>query len=111
MVRVGSISEGKVEVEGKIYFSDLELYWDGRIKLIEKFYVVTPSDVLRLAKAGAEIIVIISVFGNVKIEESAMEIAKSKGIDVFIEDAKKGAKLFNAFVADNKRVVALIHTL
>ena len=109
MVRIERIEDGKIVVDGKEYFSDAILWWNGRIEQVEKFNMIDHNHMLMVMEKGCRIIVIVYVHEEVMVTDAAKEIAREKGIELFVEPADKGRDVFNAFIADRKQVVAFVH--
>jgi len=111
MVRITAVRFGEVEIDGKTYFSDMIVWWNGKVEFHEKSHVFGMSDFLRLAEKKPEIIVIgTGTEGICKIDEEVEQAAEDKGIEIFSEISPKAAKMFNGFVADKKKAVAVIHS-
>ena len=51
-----------------------------------------------------------SLLGVCEVPDEVKEAAELKGIDIYIEKTPKAAKLFNVFVGQKKRVVAVLHS-
>jgi len=111
MVKITAVRFGEVEIDGKVYFSDMIVWWDGRIEYREKSHVIGMSDFLKLAEKKPDIIVVgRGMNGDVKIEEEVEQAAEDKKIEIYHELSPKAAKMFNGFVADKKKAVAVIHS-
>ena len=111
MVRVDSVRFGEITIDGKIYYSDINVWWDGKVEYKEKTHEFTMSDFVRLAEKNPEIIVIgTGINGICKVLEEVEMAAEDKGIEIFKELSPKAAEMFNAFVADKRKAVAVIHS-
>lgn len=111
MVKINSVTFGEVEIDKKTYFSDMIVWWNGKIEYREKSHNFTMSDFLKLAEHGPEIIVIGTGMNDMcRVLEEVEQAADDKGIEIFREASPKAAEMFNGFVADKKKVVAVIHS-
>ncbi len=111
MVKINSVTFGEIEINKKTYFSDMVVWWDGKLEYREKSHNFTISDFLELAEKKPEIIVVgTGINGIVRILAEAEQAAEEKGIEIFKELSPKAAEMFNGFVADKKKAVALIHS-
>ncbi len=111
MIKINSVKFGEVEISGKTYFSDMIVWWDGKIEFREKSHIIGISEFLKLAERKPEIIIIGTGMNNIcKVLEEVDQAAEDKGIEIYKELSPKAAKMFNGFIADKKRVVAVIHS-
>jgi len=111
MVEIKDVRFGEIDVDGRTYYSDVAIFWDGKVEMVEKKHVFDINDLMYLLSKGANIIVIgTGIEGLCKIEQEAFDMAEGKGIDIYIEKSKKAAKLFNLFAKSGEKVAAIIHT-
>ncbi len=114
MVKIDSFDYGEIIVDGKSYYSDVIIWWDGSVEHVAKKHTVTPDELVKMLSGrgrDAEIIVIgRGETGTLRIAEEVEEIAERKRIKVYIHTTPKAVELFNAFAATGKKVVALLHT-
>ena len=69
------------------------------------------SDFLKLLEKKPEMIVIgTGINGVCKVMEEVEQAADDKGVKIFKDISPKAAEMFNGFVADRKRVVAVLHS-
>jgi hypothetical protein len=111
MVEIESVGFGEVKVDGRSYFSDVVVWWDGRVDYRPKSVAITFDDYTRLLARAPEIIVV----GGGKsaasrIDESIVPDCENRDIELFTETSKKAAAIFNAFAAQGRRAVAVIRT-
>jgi len=111
MVKITNVKFGEIEVDKKIYYSDMIIWWDGKVEFREKSHVFDISDFVKLLERDPEIIVIGTGMDieACDVPEEVEEKAEDKGIRIYKELSPKAAEMFNGFVADKKRVVAVIH--
>lgn len=111
MVRIDSTSSGEIVIDGKTYYSDMIVWWDGKKEFKIKFHQFTLDDFLSLSKRKPGFIVIGTGQGeSVEISEKAEEMAEIKKIMIYVEKSPKAIEIFNGFIADGKKAVAVIHT-
>lgn len=111
MVKINSVKFGEVEINGKTYFSDMIVWWDGKIEYRTKSHEFGMSDFLKLAEKKPEIIVIGTGMNNIcRVLDEVKQAAEDKGIEIYQEFSPKAAKMFNGFMADKKKAVAVIHS-
>ena len=111
MVKINSVKFGEIEIDKKVYYSDMIVWWDGKIEYREKSHELGMSEFLKLLERKPEIMIIgTGIEGICKILEEVEQTAKDKGVEIFKEVSPKAAEMFNAFVADKKRVVAVLHS-
>ncbi len=111
MVRIDSTSHGEVTIDGKTYYSDMTIFWDGRLIYRRKSNTFGIEEFLKIMEAGAEDVVIgIGQVGVLSVTREVFQVAGDKGITVFAEPTPKAVKIFNGLVADGKKAVAVIHT-
>ena len=69
------------------------------------------DEFLSLLKRKPEIIVIgTGIEGICRVTEEVEQVANDKGVEIFKEVSPKAAEMFNGFVADKKRAVAVLHS-
>jgi len=111
MVVIDWTKFGEISVDGKIYYSDMIVWWDGKVDYREKSHIVDANEYARIAARDPEIIVIgRGQHGSLKLLPEVGELADEKGIRIYIENSPKAVEMFNAFVKSGKRAAALIHT-
>jgi hypothetical protein len=111
MVKINSTKFGEITINGKIYYSDMIVWWDGKKEYREKSHVFDIEEFQRLAERKPEIIVIGAGHSSaVKVPPEVEDTAEMRKISIYVENSPKAIELFNAFVAEKKKVVAVIHT-
>jgi hypothetical protein len=110
MVKITSVRFGEVEVDGKIYYSDMIVWWDGSVEYKTKSHQVGMSEFLKLCERKPEVIVIgTGMNGMSAVLDEVKQAAEDKNIEIYQELSPKAAKIFNGFLADKKKAVAVIH--
>lgn len=111
MVKVDAAKWGEVKIDGKSYFSDMYVYWDGRTEARKKGHLFDIDEFVKLLQKDPGIIVIGTGHnGVVKVPDEVLQMAENKKIELFMEKTPQAAEVFNAFVKEGKRVIAVIHT-
>ena len=111
MVSIEFVKFGEVMVDGKVYYSDMIVWWDGEKEFVPKTHMLDIRTFSRLLRKNPDMVVIGSGYaGMVRISDDARERARDKGIKLFEETSAKAADIFNGMVATGKKVVAFIHT-
>jgi hypothetical protein len=111
MVNVKADVFGEVEIDGKTYFSDMIIWWDGRIDYREKSHTVTLKEVASLLDRKPDSLVIgTGMSGVVKVDPKVKELAEQKGIKVYVEESPKAAEIFSSFSKSGKKAIAIIHS-
>ncbi|NIO20419.1 MAG: hypothetical protein GTN76_06670 [Candidatus Aenigmarchaeota archaeon] len=111
MVEINSVKFGEITIDKKVYYSDMIVWWDGKIEYREKSHEFKMGEFLRLLEKKPEIIVVgTGMSGVCKVLEEVEQTAKDKGVEIFKDLSPKAAQMFNGFVADERRVVAVLHS-
>jgi len=111
MVRIDYVKFGEISVDGKIYYSDVIVYWDGRVEYRKKSHKFDINEFLKIFERKPEIIVVgTGIDGALGVPEETNIAAEDRGVKIFKEVSHKAVDMFNAFISDGKRAVAIIHT-
>ncbi len=111
MVNIQFVKFGEVMVDGKVYYSDMMVWWDGEKEMVPKSHVLGMKAFSMLLRKNPDIVVVgTGQQGCVKISDDVRDMARKGGIKIFEDTSAKAADLFNGFVATKKNVVAFIHT-
>ena len=111
MVKVDAGKWGEVKIDGKSYFSDMYVYWDGRTEARKKGHLFDMDEFVKLLQKDPGIIVIgMGHNGIVKVPDEVLQMAENKKIELFMEKTPQAAEVFNAFVKEGKRVIAVLHS-
>jgi len=111
MVKITAVRFDEVDIDGKTYFSDMIVWWDGKIEFRTKSHEFGINEFLKLAEKKPELIVLgTGMEGHVRIPEEVAQAAEDKKIEIYHDLSPKAAKMFNGFLADKKKAVALIHS-
>jgi hypothetical protein len=110
-IRINSVKFGEVEINKKIYYSDMVVWWDGKVEFVSKRHIINASAVSRLLKRKPYAIIIGTGHkgGAIRVTEGAVETAKKNRVKLFIDSSPDAMDIFNGLVADNKKAVAVMH--
>ena len=108
---INSMKFGEIRINGKIYYSDMAVWWDGRLDFITKRHILGSGHITKLLKRKPEAIVIGTghKVGSVVVTVEARKKAKDNKVKLFIDESPDAIAIFNGLIADGKRAVALIH--
>lgn len=111
MIKIDFTKFGEVSINGKIYYSDMLVCWDGKIEFRVKKHIFDMDDFIALLKMKPEVIVIgTGQTGIVKISDEVRQTAEDKKIKLYVDPSPKAVDMFNGLVAQGKKAIALIHT-
>jgi len=102
---------GELKIDGRIYYSDMMVWWDGEREFVEKGHLIDMKLFTRLIRKKPEMVVIGGgQQGRVKIPDDVRSLAGSSKIKLFWEPSDKAVDIFNAMARTGKKVAALVHT-
>jgi len=108
---INSTSFGEVEINKKIYYSDMVVWWDNKLDFLPKKHVIGAGDIEKLLTRKPYAIVIgVGQVGGVRITEKAKKLAKDNNVKLFIDESEDAIDIFNGLVDSGKRAVAIIHS-
>jgi len=111
MALIDSVKFGEVRIDGKDYFSDVAVWWDGKVELIIKSHQFGMSELLNLLKRGSEAVVVgTGMEGCVEVMEEVGEEMENRGLLLFVENSRNAIEIFNGLVSQGKKAAALIHS-
>lgn len=110
MVKIDSMKFGEITIDGKVYYSDMTVWWDGRTEYREKSHSLDTEEFSKIAARKPEIVVVgTGTDGVLKISDATKSLAEEMGIELFSDLSPKAIEMFNAFQKEGKKVVAIIH--
>jgi hypothetical protein len=111
MVNIDGVKFGELIVDGKIYYSDMIVWWDGDIEFRKKSHVFAMPEFKKVLRRKPNAIVIgTGIVGIVKVPDDVRKITKGKKIKLFIDVSSNAIDIFNGLVKTSKKAVAIIHT-
>jgi hypothetical protein len=109
-VKIDGTKFGEITINGKPYDSDMTVYWDGRVVFRSKEHVIELGEFLKIMKSSPEVVVFgTGQEGVIRITPEVIQLAEERKVTVYSEKTPKAAEMFNAFVADGKKVVGVFH--
>jgi hypothetical protein len=107
--KIEKIEFGEIIVNGKNYGSkDLILYWYGDIETRAKSHVFTKDEIETILEKEPEIIIIGTGFYDcVKVDNDAIELAKSKNVEIRVMNTVKACEEYSKL---SNKVVLVVHT-
>ena len=107
---IDGTSFGEIVINGRTYFSDMTVYWDGRLAVRGKEHVLEMGEFMKVLKSGPDIVVLgAGQTGVVNIAREVVEWAKNKGMHIYRESTPKAVEMFNAFAGSGRKVVGIFH--
>ncbi len=101
---------GEISINGKTYFSDMTVFWDGRLAFRSKDHVLEMGEFMKVLKAGPSMVVVgAGQEGVLKVASEVAEWAKEKGVTIYAENTPKAVEMFNAFAGSGRKVVGIFH--
>lgn len=111
MVMIDSTSFGEISVDGKTYYSDMVVWWDGKVDYRQKSHEIGIEEMASLLRRRPDTIVIgTGQQGVVRLLPKAEELATQANVEIFQETSPKAVTIFNGLIAQKRKAVAVIHT-
>ncbi|MFH1978166.1 MAG: MTH938/NDUFAF3 family protein [Candidatus Aenigmatarchaeota archaeon] len=111
MVNIDAVEFGEVKINGKIYYSDMIIWWDGERDFRLKSNIIDINDLAVLLQKKPEAVIIgTGIIGSLKILPEVEMSLEMKKISLFVDKSPNAADIFNGFMSQGKKAVALIHT-
>ena len=86
MVQIKSVEFGEIVVNTKKHFSDVIVWWDGKVEYIGKTHIFTVDDMVGILKKKPKFLVVgTGMNGCLKIDPRAVELARQKGVEIYHE--------------------------
>ena len=110
MALIDSVKFGEIRIDGKDYYSDVLVWWDGKVELVVKTHQFGMSELINLLKKEPEVIVLgTGMEGCVEVLEEVQMEAEDRKLMLFVENTAKALEIFNAFVNEGKKAAAFMH--
>jgi hypothetical protein len=114
--RIGHLSWGRLEVEGRGAFKDAKLYpggareWDWRETGTRHVPGIQPADVAELLEHGAAVVVLAQgVLERLQVCPETLDLLRQKGIPAHVLPTEDAVRLYNELAAKQK-VGGLFHS-
>lgn len=110
MFKIDSVKFGEIRIEGKDYYSDMFVFWDGKVEFREKGHQITLNDIRFLVKRKPYAIVIgKGMQGAVSVLPEVRQALEDKKIKLFSDLTPNAVEIFNGLIAQGKKVVGIFH--
>jgi hypothetical protein len=111
VMKIDSTRFGEVVIDGRTYFSDVTLYWDGTIEHREKDIIIDMDELSHILEKKIDIIVIgTGQEGTLGLMDNVRQLLADRKIRIFELKSPDAIEIFNSFASQGKRVAAIIHT-
>ena len=103
-------SFGSITVNGKTFPHDIWLFANGEIKRRDRNHRFTLDEFFELLEGDPETVIVgTGQAGCVEVEESVLEEAKKRGIELVNLETPRAISAYNEAVKSGKRVAAAFH--
>jgi hypothetical protein len=112
MVLINSTEFGSITIDGKIYYTDVIVSWDGEIKEARTFarHFFDSNEFEQLMRKNPEVIVIgTGDSGYLKVSDEARKLCKQRNVEIIDIVSKKAIEKVNENLKRGKRVIGFIH--
>ena len=111
LIKIDAVKFGELKVNGKVYYSDMIVWWDGRMEFRQKSHIFEIKELNRILRRKPKAMVIGTGFtGIVVVSGDVHKKLKGKRIKLFVDTSENAIDIFNGLVRSGKKVVAIIHT-
>ncbi|MBL7160741.1 MAG: hypothetical protein ISS93_02725 [Candidatus Aenigmarchaeota archaeon] len=110
MPKIISVKYGEISVDGKDYYSDLVVPWEGKPSLLMKTHTLDVVLLKRLLKKQPEAFVVgIGLEGTVKILAEFRKLLEKQKVKLYVDRTENAIDIFNALQQQGKRVIGILH--
>ena len=109
---IDSTEFGSVTIDGKTYYSDVLVYWNGKVEEIKlkTRHLFDEPEFEKVKREKPEILIVGTGQGGLaEVSERVRGMCKELGIELKEAPSKEAIKLFNTALEKGKRVIAFIH--
>lgn len=111
MVEINSTEFGEITIDGRTYYSDVIVWWNGEVEMVVKKHSIDMDDLAKFMEKKPEAIIIgIGQTNGVRVMPEVKQVLEDKDIELYVEPSSKAIEIFNSFVQSKKKAVAKIHT-
>ena len=111
MVKIDTTKFGEISIDGKIYYSDMTVFWDGTIEYRNKDHVINLNEFMKLLEKKVDILIVGTGHeGTVDVSEKVRDLARDRKVKVIELKSPLAIEIFNNYASQGKKVVAVIHT-
>jgi hypothetical protein len=110
MVQIESVSFGEIRVDGKDYYSDVVVWWDGKVDIVRKTHQFGMSELLNLLRKKPQAVVVgTGLEGSVEVLKEVEQEMEDRGLPLFVEKTLNAFEVFNGLASEGKKAVAFVH--
>lgn len=110
MVKIDSMKFGEITIDGKVYYSDVAIWWDGKVAMASKSHEFDIQRVSSLIGKKPEIIVVgTGMQGAVRILPEATQFCEDEKLKIYSDPTPKAIDVFNGLVLQGKKVAGFFH--
>jgi len=110
MVKIDELKFGEIMIDGKTYYSDMIIWWDGQVAFAVKSHVFGMNGLAKILKKKPEVIVIgTGQQGVAKILPEVRQACEQKGIKLYTDPTPKAVDFFNGLIAQGKKAAGFFH--
>jgi hypothetical protein len=110
MVKIDGLKFGEITIDGKTFYSDMAVWWEGKPAMAAKSH---EFDIVRfetLTRKGPEIIVVgTGMRGALKILPEVRQLCKDANIRLYTDPTPKAVDMFNGLIAQGKKAAGFFH--
>jgi hypothetical protein len=113
MVLINSTEFGSITIDGKTYYNDVIVSWDGKIKEARIFvrHLFGNNELEDLMRKNPEVIVVgTGDSGLLRVSDEVRRLCKQKNVELVEMTSKKAIEKFNESLKQGKKVIGFIHT-
>lgn len=111
MVKIDSTKFGEITIDGKTYYSDVTIFWDGTIEYRGKEHVIDMDEFMKILEKKINVFIVgTGQEGILVISGKVRELAIEMKIKIFELKSPDAIDLFNGLASQGRRVAAVIHT-
>ena len=110
MVKIDAVKFGEIRVDGRDYYSDIVLWWDGKVELVTKQHVIGINRMALLLDRKPEAVVIgTGMQGVVKLAPEARQVCEDRKVRLYTDPTEKAVEFFNGLMAQGRKAVGYFH--
>ena len=110
MVKIDEVKFGEITIDGKVYYSDMAVWWDGKPAMAAKSHEFDLLRVETLIKKKPEVIVVgTGLQGLMKVLPEAIQFCEDEGLKLYWDPTPKAVDFFNGLILQGKKVAGFFH--
>jgi hypothetical protein len=111
LVNIDAVKFGELVINGKVYYSDMIVFWDGKVRFRKKSHVFDMKEFRSLMRRKPDSMVVgTGLAGIVGVPDDVRKAAAASGVKLFIDVSANAVEIFNGLVKTGRKAVAVIHT-